>query len=70
MTDNLQRTPLWLASRNGNGAVVDVLLRVNASANAVDRLHRSPFWPAAERGHDQVVRRLLDHGAAELIDAG
>jgi ankyrin repeat protein len=59
----LQRTPLWLAARNGQGAVVAALLQHQANVNSADRLGRTALRLAIQGGHDNVVRTLLDSGA-------
>ena len=61
-------TPLMLAARLGNEAVVSTLLAAGADVNAVDALGFSPLFHAcydaeADVGHPAVVEALLDAGA-------
>jgi ankyrin repeat protein len=56
-------TPLVLASRQGNAAVVDVLLGAGADVNVPTRTGATPLMLAAASGSADAVRLLLDHGA-------
>jgi ankyrin repeat protein len=64
MTPLLPITPLWLATDNGNIAVVDTLLASGADANQYC-MHRgaTPLWTAAQRGYDDIAKLLLNNGA-------
>jgi ankyrin repeat protein len=56
-------TPLFMASKAGNSATIDVLLKAGADpkAPAVDGL--TPLMMAAVSGDPKSVQSLLDHGA-------
>jgi hypothetical protein len=63
--DSHSRTPLWQAARDGQVAVVRLLLQEGAAVDSKDGLHcRTPLWWAAGNGHLAVVRLLLEKGAA------
>ena len=56
-------TPLFLAAREGNAAVVAALLDAGADAKAVSVTGSTPLMLAAEAGNVEAVQRLLDAGA-------
>ena len=56
-------TPLFMASRVGNAAIVGALLAAGADANAVTTTGTTPLMPAAASGSAAAVAALLDHGA-------
>ena len=56
-------TPLFMASRAGNAAIVGVLLAAGADPNAVTSTGATPLMPAAESGSAAAVAALLDQGA-------
>ena len=56
-------TPLFMASRVGNAAIVGALLAAGADANAVTTTGTTPLMPAAASGSAAAVTALLDHGA-------
>ena len=57
-------TPLSMATRQGNAAMVKLLLQDGAKPNARDHRSQTALHMAAECGHADVIRALLDHGAA------
>ncbi len=65
--DARRPTPLHAAARFGNAAVIRLLLRAGADANALDAEHTSPLGVAAVFGHLTVVQELLAAGAHASI---
>jgi ankyrin repeat protein len=57
-------TPLWLASVNGDAAIISALLNAGADANEHLPLGRTPLMVAARTGNVDAIKTLLDHGAA------
>ena len=60
-------TPLFLASREGNAAIVAALLDAGASAKTASTTGSTPLMLAAASGNTETITRLLDAGAE--IDA-
>ena len=56
-------TPLFLAAREGNAAVVAALLDADADAKALSVTGSTPLMLAAGAGNAEAVQRLLDAGA-------
>ena len=61
--DELGRTELWWAARNGDLRAVERLLAQVENPNAVDLDGEGPLHAAARRGHVAVVEILLANGA-------
>lgn len=58
-----QRTPLHVASSEGQGEAVKTLLSFGASVNVVDRWNESPLDGATQYGHREVAAVLKSAGA-------
>jgi uncharacterized protein len=56
-------TPLLLAAKNGNAAVMQPLLKSGADANLATSNGTTPLMFAAAAGSADAVKILLDHGA-------
>ncbi|KAH6877111.1 ankyrin repeat-containing domain protein, partial [Thelonectria olida] len=57
------RTPLYMASRNGDEAIVKLLLNCSdIDVNAKDRYGRTSLYLAAEEGNEAIIKLLLDTG--------
>ena len=56
-------TPLVIAARNGNAAVVDVLLKAGADAKLATTTGTTPLMLASASGSVEAVKALLDAGA-------
>ena len=56
-------SPLLRAAKDGNEAVVKLLLKNGAQLESTDKDGRTPLWWAAENGHGAVVKMLLENGA-------
>ncbi|HTW63583.1 MAG TPA: ankyrin repeat domain-containing protein [Bryobacteraceae bacterium] len=56
-------TPLFMASKTGDPAVIEALLKAGASATAPDGHGTTPLMLAAASGSANAVKVLLDHGA-------
>lgn len=61
--DNKSRTPLHLASDNGNAAVAEELIRHKADVNAVDKFGTTPLYHAVDNDDIEVAKELLRHQA-------
>ena len=64
--DNVGRTPLSIAAKNGLKKVAELLIQTSTGVDVPDYLGRVPLSWAAEKGHDKIVVTLLQAGA--LID--
>src|ERR1700722_18659544 len=56
-------TPLFMACTNGNGPIMEALLKAGADANSVKANGTTALMLAAASGNSQAVKILLDHGA-------
>lgn len=56
-------TPLLIASKAGNTAVIDLLLKSGADANLANSVGTTPLMLAAASGKVDAVKALLDRGA-------
>ena len=56
-------TPLFMASRVGNAAIIGALLDAGADPNRTLTTGATPLMPAAASGSAAAVAMLLDHGA-------
>ena len=64
VTRDANYTPLHIASKNGNAAVVRALLNAGADVNARESAHgQTPLIFAAEYNRADAIRVLLKHGA-------
>jgi ankyrin repeat protein len=61
--NNIEETPLHIASREGRGDVVQHLLDQDENVNQADNYGQTPLYIASGRGHEAVVRLLLDKNA-------
>jgi ankyrin repeat protein len=61
--DQVGRTPLLRASKNGQEAVVKLLFQQHANVETEDQIGRTPLSWAAQNGHKAVVHLLLQQGA-------
>jgi ankyrin repeat protein len=56
-------TPLSMASKNGNAAIIDALLQAGGDANYIDERGTTALMTAAASGNADAVRILIDHGS-------
>lgn len=56
-------TPLFMAAKNGNAAILAVMLDAKADANATNANGTTPLMLAAASGKTDAVKLLLDRGA-------
>jgi ankyrin repeat protein len=56
-------TPLMMACKNGNAAMIEALLKAGAEANATEEDGTTPLMLASASGSADAVKDLLDHGA-------
>jgi uncharacterized protein len=56
-------TPIFMASKNGSAAMIELLLKAGADANSTDSHGTTPLMFAAGAGSTDAVKVLLDHGA-------
>ena len=59
----VEYTPLFMASKNGNAAIVDLLLEAGAEANSTTTTGTTPLMLAAASDNAETVTVLLDAGA-------
>ncbi|OGT50635.1 MAG: hypothetical protein A3F17_04680 [Gammaproteobacteria bacterium RIFCSPHIGHO2_12_FULL_41_15] len=64
---DLEMTPLHLASRTGNLAFIDKLIKSGADINAQDSNGLTPLMYAVREGHKEVVELLIKNGADPAI---
>lgn len=68
--DTWNRSPLWYASQNGHGAIVELLSAVGADINVVDIHKQTALQVAVENGHREIVEKLLAAGANVNVTSG
>ena len=56
-------TPLFMACRNGNAAMIEVLVNAGSDPKSVDQPGTTPLMMAAAAGNAEGVKVLLEHGA-------
>lgn len=56
-------TPLYMAATNGNGAIIDALVKAGADVNQANALGTTPLMQASASGSVDAVKLLLDRGA-------
>jgi ankyrin repeat protein len=56
-------TPLIMACRNGNAAMIQALVAAGADPNAVDEHGTTPLMAAASSGSVDALKVLVEHGA-------
>jgi ankyrin repeat protein len=61
--DNDSWTPLSRAARNGNEAIVKLLIEKGANLESKGKYGYTPLWRAAYDEHEAVVRLLVEKGA-------
>ncbi len=54
---------MWLASVNGDAAVIEALIKGGADPNEKLPLGRSPLMEASRTGNVEAIKVLIDHGA-------
>jgi uncharacterized protein len=57
-------TPLFMASTNGNAAIIEALLKAGADVHSVKANGTTALMLAAASGNPEAVKMLLDHGAS------
>ncbi|KAL5360153.1 hypothetical protein BJX96DRAFT_184379 [Aspergillus floccosus] len=65
--DKKGNTPLGIATKLGNEAVVRRLLRANASVNARSAGNKTPLMIAARNGHTQIAQLLLERNPDLMV---
>ncbi len=56
-------TPLFMACKNGNAAMIALFLKAGADANSTDEHGTTALMTAAASGSADAVKTLIDHGA-------
>ncbi|MBZ5602567.1 MAG: ankyrin repeat domain-containing protein [Acidobacteriia bacterium] len=56
-------TPLFMACRSGNAAIIELLIKAGAEVNSPDEHGTTPLMMAAAAGNRDAVKVLIDHGA-------
>jgi len=56
-------TPLFMACKNGSAAMIELLLKAGADANATDEHGTTALMTAAASGSAAAVKMLVEHGA-------
>jgi ankyrin repeat protein len=57
------RTPLHIASANGNADIVTFLLSKGSNPNITDRWGKTPLWEALINNHIEIAKQLNLYGA-------
>ena len=61
--DDLHRTLLYLAARNGFKNIVEYLIKIGVDLNSTQSTGSTPLHAAAFYGHKDIVKLLIDNGA-------
>ena len=64
-SDNLDRTPLYWASRYGHTAIVKLLIAKGADVNKSNKDGRTPLYWASRYGHTATAELLIAKGAEQ-----
>ncbi len=56
-------TPLFMAAKNGNAAMLELLLKSGADPNSTDEHGTTALMTAAASGNASAVETLIEHGA-------
>lgn len=65
--DELKRSLLYLAARNGNDEMVEYLIQIGANINKTQKNGSTPLHGAAFYGHESVVKILIENGCNPYI---
>lgn len=65
--DSLERTLLYISSRNGYYDIVEFLIKLGADINARQKTGSTPLHGAAFYGHESIVKLLLENGCDPKI---
>ena len=70
VTNEMNQTPLHLASENGHYQIVELLLDYDAEIDKADVFQQTALHLAANEGFMTIVQKLLKHGAKiDLLDS-